>query len=508
MANSQSSSIKKNLNRPKVDILTVLGILGTFVFFLGFALLIPVAIDLIYERTTWHSFLYSAGIAFGVGGALYYFFKPEHELRIREGFLVVSMTWLFLSLVGALPFVISGIIPSYTDAVFETMSGLTTTGATILGGTTADGFQNPQIEAIPHSMLFWRSLAHWLGGMGIIVLSIAILPLLGIGGMQLFQAESPGPTTDKLTPRVQETAKLLWVVYVAFTAAEFLLLWIHPAMDWFESINHAFSTLATGGFSTKNSSIQAFDSVYIDVVIILFMFLAGINFALHYRLLQRDTKSFFENREVRFYTMVIVGATLLVSFSLFTFNDFSIGEALRYGSFQVVSIVTTTGFGTSDYELWYPFGAFALFLLFFTGGCAGSTGGGIKMMRWLIIIRNTLREIKQIIHPKAILPIRIGNKIVDPNIQRTVLSFFIFYIIIFGVGTLIMTAFGYDLLSATGASIACLGNIGPGWGDFGPTDNFAHVPYFGKWVLIMLMMVGRLEIFTILLIFTPTFWKQ
>ncbi|MDR8391139.1 TrkH family potassium uptake protein [Aliifodinibius sp. S!AR15-10] len=507
MAISQTQ-IKKSLNRPKIDILTVLGILGSFVFFLGFALLIPVAVDLVYEGTTWHSFLYSASIAFAVGGALYYFFKPENELRIREGFLVVSLTWLFLSLVGALPFVISGIIPSYTDAVFETMSGLTTTGATILGGTTSDGFHNPQIEAIPRSMLFWRSLAHWLGGMGIIVLSIAILPLLGIGGMQLFQAESPGPTTDKLTPRVQETAKLLWVVYVAFTAVEFLLLWIHPSMDWFDSLNHAFATLATGGFSTKNASIAAFDSVYIDLVITLFMFLAGINFALHFRLLKGDTDSFLDNREVRFYSLVVLGGTLLVSLSLFLFNSYSVGEALRYGSFQVVSIVTTTGFGTSDYELWYPLGAFALFLLFFTGGCAGSTGGGIKMIRWLIIIRNTFREIKQIIHPKAILPIRIGDKIVDHNIQRTVLSFFIFYILIFGIGTLIITAFGYDLLSATGASIACLGNIGPGWGDFGPTDNFAHVPYLGKWLLIMLMMVGRLEVFTVLLIFTPTFWKQ
>ncbi len=507
MAKSHSS-IKKSLNRPKIDILTVLGILGSFVFFLGFALLIPVGIDLIYEGTTWHSFLYSASIAFVVGGTLFYLFKPEQELRIREGFLVVSLTWLFLSLVGALPFVISGVIPSYTDAVFETMSGLTTTGATILGGTTSDGIVNPQIEAIPRSMLFWRSLAHWLGGMGIIVLSIAILPLLGIGGMQLFQAESPGPTTDKLTPRVQETAKLLWVVYVAFTAAEFLLLWIHPSMDWFDSVNHAFATLATGGFSTKNASIEAFDSVYIDIVITFFMFLAGINFALHFRLLRGDTKSFFENREVRFFTLVILGCTFLVSLSLFIFNNFSVGEALRYGSFQVVSIVTTTGFGTSDYELWYPLGAFALFLLFFTGGCAGSTGGGIKMIRWLIIIRNTLREIKQIIHPKAILPIRIGDKIVDPNIQRTVLSFFIFYILIFGIGTLIITGFGFDLLSATGASIACLGNIGPGWGEFGPTDNYAKVPYLGKWVLIMMMMIGRLEVFTVLLIFTPTFWKQ
>ena len=227
-------------------------------------------------------------------------FKPKEELRIREGFLVVSLTWLVLSLVGALPFTISGILPNYTDAVFETMSGLSTTGSTILGGTTTTGIINPSIEDLPKSFLFWRSLAHWLGGMGIIVLSIAILPLLGIGGMQLFQAESPGPTADKLTPRVQETAKLLWVAYVAFTALEFLLLWIHPSMDWFDAINHSMATLATGGFSTKNTSVEAFNSGYIDAVITVFMFLAGINFAMHFRLLRGEFQPFFAHRELVF----------------------------------------------------------------------------------------------------------------------------------------------------------------------------------------------------------------
>ncbi len=504
MANTLNTSFR----RAQFDFSSVLGILGAFIFFLGFALISPLVIALIYGEAIWNTFLYSAAIAFVVGGALYYFFKTDRELRIREGFLVVSLTWLFLSLVGALPFVISGILPSYTDAVFETMSGLTTTGATIMGDTTSDGFQNPQIESLPKSILFWRSLAHWLGGMGIIVLSLAILPLLGVGGMQLFQAESPGPTADKLTPRVQETAKLLWGVYVAFTATEFLLLWIHPSMDWFEAINHAFATLATGGFSTKNSSIAAFDSVYVDVVITIFMFLAGINFAMHFRLLKGDTQSFFNNRETRFYTLITFVSILVISLSLWIFDEYSIGSAIRYGAFQAVAIITTTGFGTDNYELWYSFGAFFLFLLFFTGGCAGSTGGGPKMIRWMIIIRNSYREVKQIVHPKAILPIRIGEKTVDPNIQRTVLSFFMLYIFVFGVGALIMASMGYGMDSAIGASIACLGNIGPGWGEFGPTDSFAHIPYAGKWVLILMMMIGRLEIFTVLLLFTPAFWKQ
>ncbi len=494
--------------RANIDFLVVLGVLGAFIFFMGFALILPAGIDLIYGENTWHSFLISAGIAFSIGGLLWYFFKPNQELRIREGFLVVSLTWLSLSLVGALPFVISGILPSFTDAVFETMSGLSTTGSTILGGTTSDGFQNPQIEEIPKSFLFWRSLAHWLGGMGIIVLSLAILPLLGIGGMQLFQAESPGPTTDKLTPRVQETAKLLWGVYVTFTFIEYILLWIHPSMDWFEALNHAFATMATGGFSTKNASIQAFNSAYVDWVIIIFMFLAGINFAMHFRLIRGDRNSFFANREIRFYSLVVFIGVIIISASLWLIDKYPILDALRHGAFQVVAIVTTTGFGTDNYEIWNTVGAFFLFLLFFTGGCAGSTGGGIKMIRWMILIRNTAREFKQIIHPKAILPVRIGDQTISQNIQRTVLSFFILYIFIFALGAFSISLFGYDIMSSIGASIAAIGNIGPGWGDFGPTDNFAGLPYLGKWILIMLMMVGRLEIFTVLIIFSPAFWKQ
>lgn len=498
----------KIFTRSNIDLFLALGILGMFIFFLGFALLVPIVIALIYKEPTWHAFLFSALIAFGIGGSLYYFFKPKRELRIREGFLIVSLTWLFLSLVGGLPFVISGVLPSYTDAVFETMSGLTTTGATILGGVTHNGFANPQIEAIPKSLLFWRSLAHWLGGMGIIVLSIAILPLLGVGGMQLFQAESPGPRADKLTPRVQETAKLLWGVYVAFTVAEFLLLWIHPKMDWFDAINHAFATLATGGFSTRNASVEAFDSVYIDGVITVFMFLAGINFAMHYRLFNREFSNFFGNRELRFYALISGISAVALSLMLWAYHDYPIGSAFRYGSFQAISIITTTGFGTANYELWTSLALFLLFILFFTGGCAGSTGGGIKMIRWLVLIRNSFREIKQIVHPKAILPIRIGQQTVDTNMQRAVLSFFVLYIFIFITGALIIAACGFDIISSLGASIACLSNVGPGFGAFGPTDNYAAIPLLGKWTLIMQMMIGRLELFTVLILFSPAFWKQ
>jgi trk system potassium uptake protein TrkH len=298
------------------------------------------------------------------------------------------------------------------------------------------------------------------------------------------------------------------VVYVALTALEFMLLWLHPSMDWFDALNHAFATLATGGFSTKNASIAAFDSIYIDVIITLFMFLAGINFAMHFRLFKGDFNSFFNNRETRFYTLITLIGITIITFSLWYFDGRTLVEALRYGSFQVVAIITTTGFGTDDYELWYSFGAFILLLLFFTGGSAGSTGGGIKMIRWMILVRNLGREIKQIIHPRAILPVRIGDQAIDPYIQRTVLSFFILYILIFGLGALLISFFGYDLMSSIGASISALGNIGPGWGEFGPTDNFAPLPYAAKWVLIVLMMVGRLELFTVIILFSPSFWKQ
>jgi trk system potassium uptake protein TrkH len=427
---------------------------------------------------------------------------------MREAFLVVSLTWFVGSLIGAFPFLLSGTLETYTDSVFETMSGFTTTGATILNGVTSDGIQNPMIEDLDKSLLFWRSLTHWMGGMGIIVLTLALLPLLGIGGMQLYQAEYSGSTSDKLTPRIQETALLLWSIYVGLTFAQFLLLWVHPSMDWFEAINHAFSTLATGGFSTQNDSVAGFDSVYIDTVIIVFMVLAGINFAMHFKLFKGDLKSFMSNREIRFYALVIVAFTIVISGGLWILQDYSIGDALRYGSFQVVSIVTTTGFGTDDYALWMPFTSFLLFILFFSGGCAGSTGGGIKMIRLMIIAKNIGREFKQIIHPQAIVPVRVGDRLIDSSILKTILGFFVAYFLIFVAGSLAMSFMGYDFMSAMGASIASLGNIGPAWGEFGPIEDYASVPYAGKWLLLTLMMIGRLELFTVLVLFTPWFWKN
>lgn len=500
--------LEYNKSRPRIDIRLVSGILGGLIFFLGISSIFPAIIALIYGEPSWSAFLITAVGAMILGGGFFWAFRPREELRMREAFLIVTLAWLIGSLVGAVPFVISGALESYTDSVFEAMSGLSTTGATILGGVTSDGIQNPAIEDLDNSLLFWRSLLHWLGGMGIIVLTLALLPLLGIGGMELYQAEYSGSTSDKLTPRIQETAFLLWTVYIGLTGVQFLMLWVHPSMDWFDAINHAFSTLATGGFSNLNDSVAGFDSVYVDVVITVFMFLAGINFAMHFKLFSGDVNSFLKNREIRFYTVITLLFVVGVSGGLWLIEDQSFGDALRYGSFQVVSIVTTTGFGTYDYALWLPFTSFLLFILFFTGGCAGSTGGGIKMIRLMIIAKNIGREFKQIIHPQAVLPVRVGQRVIEAPILKTILGFFMVYFLIFAVGALIMSFLGYDFMSAMGASIASLGNIGPAWGDFGPTDNYAEIPYFGKWVLLILMMIGRLELFTVLVIFTPWFWKN
>lgn len=486
----------------------VIGVLGSLMFFLGLIFIFPIIISLIYSDGLWDAYLYSGLISTVLGGLLWRLFKPEEEVHLREAFLIVALTWLLVSIIGALPFWISGVLHSFADAVFESMSGFTTTGSTIFGGIRQDGIVNMRLVDAPESILFWRSLTHWLGGMGIIVLTIAILPLLGIGGMQLFQAEASGPTADKLTPRVQETAKILWLVYTGFTAVLFVLLWVHPSMDWFEALNHSFATLATGGFSTEDASISAFNSVYIEVVLTIFMFLAGISFALHFRLFRGELGRFFENRELRFYTYITLISTVIISAFLFVDKDFSLFDSFRYASFQVVSIITTTGFASNDYELWPPFAQFILVALFLTGACAGSTAGGIKMIRWIIMLKNNLREINLIVHPKAIMPIRVGNTVIDPAVQRSILSFFVFYIFMFLFGAMLLTLTGEDVVSALTASLSCIGNVGPAFGVYGPSENYAIMNDIGKWVMVFQMMIGRLELFTVLVIFSPSFWKQ
>lgn len=496
-----------------LNLKAVLGVMGALLIFLGVALMAPVGVALIYSEPQWWTFAVTAVGAVLVGGSLFRSFAEDRkDLKVREGFAVVATAWLVLSIIGALPFVLGGVLDSYTDAFFETMSGFTTTGATILGGTAT-----PAIEDLPNAFLFWRSLAHWIGGMGIIVLTLAILPVLGVGGMQLFKAEVPGPSADKLTPRIRDTAKQLWIIYVGITFAQVLLLL--PVMDVFDAVNHAFATMATGGFSTRNGSVGDFHSSYIEWIITVFMILAGVNFALHFRLLRGEAGSLFKNTELKAYLYIILVATLLVTIAIWDgipwFSDGAagagiagFGDAIRTAAFQVAAIVTTTGFATADYEIWPSLGIGVIFALFFVGGMAGSTGGGMKVVRHVLLFKNSFREVKKLIHPSAIIPVRLNGTVVSPDVMRNVLSFAVLYMALIIIGTIVLAALGIDLLTSLGAVMSSVGNVGPGFGTIGPAENYAHLPGLAKWVLALMMMAGRLELFTVLILFFPTFWRR
>lgn len=480
-----------------MNITLTLRILGALLLFLAIALLLPVPFSWAYGDGASGAFFLAAIISAGCGGLLYHHFRSSTDLSVREGFAIVTFGWTFFALFGALPFVFSGAIPSFVDAFFETMSGFTTTGSTIL----------TDIEAMPPSMLLWRSLTQWLGGMGIIVLSLAILPMLGVGGMQLFKAEVPGPTADRLKPRIQDTAKLLWGVYVLLTGLEIILL-MAGGMNFFDSINHAFTTMATGGFSTRNASIAAYDSAFIDWVVTLFMFLAGVNFSLHYLALRGRIVEFINNEEFLFYcVLTTTGIALIILFNMGgVYPDFL--DNLRFSSFQVVSILTTTGFGTADYELWPVLCQYLLIFAMFIGGCAGSTGGGMKVARILLLFKHAQVQVYRLIHPRAVRLVKLGNRPVDKDVMQAILGFFALYLGVFVCASFFMAGVGMDLPSAAASVIATLSNIGPGLGTVGPTDNFAHVPVFGKLVLSFCMLLGRLELFTVLVLVFPSFWRK
>lgn len=443
--------------------------------------------------------LVSAGITGLIGGVLWLTVRPEIKKKgigKREGYLIVTLSWIVVSVFGALPYLFSGSITNFTDAFFETISGFTTTGATILS----------DIEAVPKNILFWRAMTHWMGGMGIIVLTVAVLPFLGIGGMQLLVAEMPGITPDKLHPRITATAKRLWGIYLLFTIIEVALLWVGE-MDFFDSICHSFATMATGGFSTKNDSIAGF-APYSQYVIIFFMILAGTNFTLHYLALHRKFDKFWENQEWKTYMVLIILITAFIAVGLIFYQGSGIEKAVRDSLFSVVSIITTTGFVSVDYLWWPSFLWMFLFLLMFVGGSAGSTGGGMKVVRHLLLIKNSWLELKRAIHPNAIIPVKFNGKSVSQEIIVNVMGFFLIYVMIFASGTLVMSLIGYDFETSIGATIASLGNIGPGIGGVGPAENYGFFSPFAKWFLSFLMLLGRLELFTVLIILSPAFWKS
>ncbi len=481
-----------------MNIKIILRVIGLLMFVEGAAMLLALLISMIYGENDTIGFALSSGINVFIGAVIIWLTRnANRDIGKREGFIIVSLVWIMFSLLGSMPYYITGAIPGYTDAFFETMSGFTTTGASILN----------DIESLSHGILFWRALTHWLGGMGIIVLSLAILPVFGIGGMQLYIAEVPGPTPDKISPRIRQTAASMWVIYVFLTAAETILLWIGK-MPLFDAVCHSFATMATGGFSTKQASIAFWPSPYIQYIIILFMFLAGTNFTLSYFAIRGKFKPILKDEEFKYYLFFILGFTLLIFAGLITSGHSEIEETFRNSLFWVVSIMTTTGFATVNYILWPPILVLILFLVFFFGGCAGSTGGGIKIMRIVLLFKNGYYELKRMVHPNAVIPLKFNNHTVDSKIVSNVLAFFVLYFMIFGISTVLFMLFVPDLETSMGAVATSLGNIGPGLGSVGPADNFSHIHPLGKWFLSFLMLLGRLELFTILVLFSPSFWKQ
>lgn len=472
--------------------------LGFLLFVEGIAMLLALIVSLAYGEYDTIAFLISAGICTLVGGGTVYLTrKAQPDISRHEGYIIVTLVWVVFSFFGSLPYILSGAIPDFTNAFFETISGFSTTGATIL----------EDIESLPHGILFWRSISQWLGGMGIIVLSIAILPVFGIGGMQLYMAEVPGPTPDRISPRIRQSAKTLWGIYLVFTLVEAILLWI-AGMNVFDAVCHSFTTMSSGGFSTKQASIAHWDSALIQYIVIFFMIFAGTNFAIIYLMIKGRFKKVVRDEEYKSYLLFIVVFTLIICGSLLFTSQINPETAFRDSLFQVVSIITTTGFGTIDYMGWPPVLYLLLFTLFFFGGSAGSTGGGMKIMRIVLLLKNSYYELKRMVHPHAVIPVVFNKKTLDSKIINNVLAFFILYFVIFGLGTIVYSFIEPDVESAMGAVASSIGNVGPGIGNVGPSETYLHVHPFGKWFLSFLMLLGRLEFFTVLVLFSPSFWRE
>ena len=478
----------------------------------GVFMFIAIPFSMFHKEDAQLGILNAGIITIFLGLLLYFFNKPTStNIQKKEGYLIVTLGWLTLSFTGMLPYLFTCAIPNITDAFFETLSGYSTTGSSIL----------TDIESMPKGILFWRSATHWIGGMGIIVLTIAILPLLGIGGMQLFMAEAPGPSADKLHPRITDSAKRLWLIYVTLTLAEFFFLKV-AGMTWFDAINHAMATLSTCGFSTKNASLSHWNGMpMVQYIVIFFMFVAGTNFVLTYFALKGKVRKVIESEEFRYYFFGVLSIAAIIAIIIIFFQDETLQttiahpavlgkteSAIRHALFQVISVVTTTGFVTADFTMWSFFATGIFFALFFLGGSAGSTSGGIKVMRHIVMLKNSFLEFKKTLHPNAIIPVRYNGKSVSQNIVFNILSFFVIYMLIFIISSVILTLLGLDFMSALGAAASSLGNIGPAIGSVSPVDNFSHLSVGAKWFCSFLMLIGRLELFTVLILFTPFFWRK
>ena len=477
----------------------ILNIIGILTFFFGLTMVIPLLVGLYYRDQSTIPLLKSMGITAIAGSGLYYIFRSEKAEVIsqREGMAIVAVGWTAVGVFGALPFYFGNGFTGFVDAVFESVSGFTTTGASIL----------TNIEIVSKGLLFWRSFIQWLGGMGIIVLSVAILPFIGVGGMQLYKAEVPTPVPDKLKPRIRDTAMVLWKVYALISLVQALLL-MAGGMNLFDALCHTFTTMPTGGFSTKNASIAHYNSVYFDCVFIFFMLMAGINFSLHYQLLRGKPLIFWQDSECRFFLVTVLLLIMLVSFDVYGSVYKTFGAALRYGSFQVVSIITTTGYATADYERWPAMSQLILLLCMFFGASAGSTGGGMKCLRIMLCFKYCYRELFSLIHPHAVTQIKISNKAVPDDVLRSVVGFLALYVALFALSSVALAGMGVDFKTSFAAVAASIGNIGPGFGMVGPVGNYAQIPILGKWLLVWCMLLGRLEIFTVIIMIVPEFWRK
>ncbi len=500
----------------KLNVKIILQMMGFLLLFNGAFMLFSAIISWYYQDGAARGIIYAGLLTMLIGGILQFATKGfKKTIKKREGYLVVTLGWITMSLSGALPYIFTDAIPSFTNAFFETMSGYTTTGASILN----------DIESLPKSVLFWRSTTHWIGGMGIIVLAIAILPLLGIGGMQLFAAEAPGPSSDKLHPRITDTAKRLWFLYFGLTVVEAILLKF-AGMGYFDAINHAMSTLSTGGFSTKNASVAYWnDQPLIQYIISFFMFVAGTNFVLSYFAVKGKFSKYLHDEEFKYYFLTVVGLTLITTIIVFNYAEVSqaateiqkiahpqiygeLESSFRHALFQVLAVITTTGFVSADFTIWSPFLTVMFFIMMFFGASAGSTSGGVKFVRLIIMVKNGFLELKRTIHPNAIILVRFSNKSVTRGIVFNILAFFVLYLIIFVIGALVFSFLGIDFMTSLGATASSLGNVGPAFGDLSPVNNYGILPPFAKWWSAFLMLLGRLELFTVLIIFTPYFWKN
>lgn len=481
-----------------INFKTIIRIIGILLLLETVMFLVCSSVSFYYRESDMLDFWKAGGITAGIGLLLAALGKGgERQLTRRDGYVLVSFAWVAFSLFGMLPFYIGGYIPDIADAFFETMSGFSSTGATILD----------DIESLPHGILFWRSMTQWIGGLGIIMFTIAVLPIFGVSGLQVFAAEASGPTHDKVHPRIGITAKWIWSIYTGITTLLVCLLML-GGMDWFDSICHAFATTGTGGFSTKQASVSYYNSPYIEYVISIFMFISGINFTLLLLFVNRKFKKFISNAELKFYFGSVVLFTAVIAIVLYYTSPMGMEESFRKSLFQVISLHTSTGFATDDYMQWTPVLWGLLTIIMLMGACAGSTTGGLKCIRMVILTKVSRNEFKHILHPNAILPVRINKQVISPSIVSTVLAFCFIYIAIIVIGTLLMMAMGVGAEESMGCVISSIGNMGPGLGETGPAYSWNALPDAAKWLLSFLMLLGRLELFTVLLLFTPDFWKR